>query len=126
MLNKLIGFRGLRLIKQYEIDHLNNKYIESIEQIESFFLEKIFKDIKVDGFERTLLSQLYGTSIPEAFYMIHYLRNSLKSSGDVCEFGVGNGATSALLGYEISKTNKKLFLFIAINSSTAVFTPVEK
>jgi hypothetical protein len=110
-LNTLIGFRGLKLIKKYEIDHLQNKYIESIEQIESYFLEKIFKDVKVDAFERKLLSQMYGTSISEAFYIIHYLRNSLKLPGDVCEFGVGNGATSALLGHEINKTDKKLFLF---------------
>lgn len=110
-LNTLIGFRGLILIKQYEFGHIQNKYIESIEQIESFFLEKIFKDIKTDDFGKKLLSELYGTSISEAFYIIHYLRNSLKLSGDICEFGVGNGATSVLLGYEIKKTNKKLFLF---------------
>lgn len=111
ILNAFIGLRGLKLIKQYEIDHLHSKYFESIEQIESFFLEKIFKDIKINNFEKKLLSQLYGTSISEAFYIIHYLRNSLKLSGDVCEFGVGNGATSALLGYEIKKTGKKLVLF---------------
>lgn len=111
MINAFIGLRGFKLIKKYEITHIQNKYAESIEQIEAFFLEKIFKDVKINNFEKNLLSKLYGTSVSEALYIIHYLRNSLNLSGDVCEFGVGNGATSALLGYEVKKTRKKLFLF---------------
>lgn len=58
-----------------------------------------------------LLAQLLGTQLPEAIYVINYLHQSLKLPGDVCEFGVAQGATSALLANEIRHTDKLLWLF---------------
>lgn len=111
IVNKILSYKGLMLVKNYELEHRQAKYIESIEQIESFFHEKIFSDIDTSNYEKILLSQLYGTSLCEAYYIIHFLRRSLKLSGDLCEFGVANGSTSALLAYEIKKLKKSLWLF---------------
>ena len=58
-----------------------------------------------------LLAQLLGTQLPEAVYVINYLHQSLKRPGDICEFGVAQGATSALLANEIRHTDKLLWLF---------------
>jgi O-methyltransferase len=40
-----------------------------------------------------------------------YLRKVIVLGGDICEFGVAQGATSALLAYEIKDTDKKIWLF---------------
>ena len=40
-----------------------------------------------------------------------YLLQSLRNPGDVCEFGVAQGATSTLLAREIMDTNRNLWLF---------------
>src|SRR2546427_13054800 len=58
-----------------------------------------------------LLAKLLGTQLSEAVYVINYLHRSLKLAGDVCEFGVAQGATSALLATEIRDTDKLLWVF---------------
>jgi O-methyltransferase len=58
-----------------------------------------------------LLAQLRGTSTSEGVYIVHELQRALRSGGDVCEFGVAQGATSALLANEIRDTYRTLWLF---------------
>ncbi|BBO88328.1 TylF/MycF/NovP-related O-methyltransferase [Desulfosarcina ovata] len=58
-----------------------------------------------------LIAQLMGTGTAEAIHLLHALHRSLPLQGDVCEFGVCQGATSALLAYEIMSTPKRLWLF---------------
>ena len=70
-----------------------------------------------------LLAKLLGTQLAEAVYLINYLHQSLKLPGDVCEFGVAQGATSALLANEIRHTDKLLWLF---DSFAGLPKPTEK
>ncbi len=58
-----------------------------------------------------LLEKLLGTHLAEAVYLLNYLHRSLTLPGDVCEFGIAQGATSALLANEIRDTGKLLWLF---------------
>ncbi|HVU24975.1 MAG TPA: glycosyltransferase [Opitutus sp.] len=58
-----------------------------------------------------LLAKLIGTGIGEAMYLLDALHASLADAGDICEFGVAQGATSALLANEIRHTNKRLWLY---------------
>jgi len=55
--------------------------------------------------------QLMGTQLSEALHVVAHLNRTLHLEGDVCEFGVAQGATSALIANEIRETNKKLWLF---------------
>ncbi len=58
------------------------------------------------------LSDLIGTTVSEAIYLIKHLHDSLKIPGDICEFGVAQGATSKLLAAEIMALNdRELWLF---------------
>jgi O-methyltransferase len=57
------------------------------------------------------LGELTGTGYWEGLYLIDRLNQSLGVAGDVCEFGVAQGATSALLANEIRSTDKVLWLF---------------
>jgi len=54
---------------------------------------------------------LLGTGLSEAMWLVAHLHRSLSLDGDVCEFGVAQGATSALLANEIRATPKLLWLF---------------
>jgi len=58
-----------------------------------------------------LLAQLLGTGISEAMYLLSELHRSLAQPGDLCEFGVAQGATSALLANEIKATDRHLWLY---------------
>lgn len=58
-----------------------------------------------------LMAKLLGTGISEAMYVLSELHAALGDAGDVCEFGVAQGATSALLANEIRDTDKTLWLY---------------
>lgn len=58
-----------------------------------------------------LLAKLLGTGISEAMYLLDGLHAAMADDGDVCEFGVAQGATSALLANEIRRTAKHLWLY---------------
>lgn len=58
-----------------------------------------------------LMARLLGTGISEAMYVLNELHAAMADPGDVCEFGVAQGATSALLANELRTTNKTLWLY---------------
>ena len=61
------------------------------------------------------LAQLIGTSVGEGLYLCDALQHALDNAGDVCEFGVAQGATSRLLAGELSADtrghDRNLWLF---------------
>ena len=88
------------------------KFMQSIEEMEFLCRNSLFKSFPVHDERRIrLITRLLGTGFIEAFYIINYLHQTLNLSGDVCEFGVAQGRTSALLAHEICNTQKKLWLF---------------
>ncbi len=54
---------------------------------------------------------------------MYYLSKSLDISGDICEFGVAQGATSALMANEVRTTDKNIWLF---DSFEGLPRPTEK
>jgi hypothetical protein len=58
-----------------------------------------------------LLEALRGTEVSEAVALVHALQGALDGPGDVCEFGVAQGATSALIANEIRDTDRTLWLY---------------
>jgi O-methyltransferase len=58
-----------------------------------------------------LLARLIGTQPPEAYYIVESLAKTKSIDGDVCEFGVAEGETSALIANEIKGLKKTLHLF---------------
>jgi len=81
-------------------------------QIEELYRQFVFPNLPRRSGRAELLNELIGTSIGEAIYIINYLQHALKIPGDICEFGVAQGATSTLLAAEIlSSSDRKLWLF---------------
>ncbi len=59
-----------------------------------------------------LLARLQGTPPSEAYFIVQALSKCKNVPGDVCEFGVAQGETSALIANEIAlSNNKRLHLF---------------
>ncbi len=59
-----------------------------------------------------LLARLMGTPPSEAYFIVQALSKCKDVPGDVCEFGVAQGETSALIANEIAlSSNKRLHLF---------------
>lgn len=90
----------------------NKEYKQLIEETENLYKELLLNDYPSHSGKRiNLMSKLMGTQVSESIYIIYYLNKILKLEGDVCEFGVAQGCTSALMANEIKKTNKKIYLF---------------
>lgn len=70
-----------------------------------------------------LLPRLLGTPPSEAYFIIQALATSKDVLGDVCEFGVAQGETSALIANEIQSSDKALHLF---DSFKGLSMPTEK
>jgi len=92
-------------------EQLKGKLEELAGEIEALFAEKLYPDLPPRAGRTRMLSQLIGTSVSEALYILTFLHRSLSADGDVCEFGVAQGATSALLATEIGPTDRHLWLF---------------
>jgi predicted O-methyltransferase YrrM len=70
-----------------------------------------------------LLSRLRGAGIGEGAHLVACLLTVRDLPGDVCEFGVGSGATSALLANELRGTGKVLWLY---DTFTGLPAPTEE
>lgn len=110
-INALLKRVGLRLSRVNEQKIDIQKYVNLIKEMEGMFSELVFPELPPCGHRAELATKLLGTSASEAMYILEFLNNSLKLEGDVCEFGVAQGATSALLANEIRTTPKNLWLF---------------
>jgi O-methyltransferase len=70
-----------------------------------------------------LLSRLTGTPPSQAYFIVQALFKCKDVRGDICEFGVAQGATSALIANEIQSSDKTLHLF---DSFEGLPKPTEK
>ncbi|HUS95465.1 MAG TPA: TylF/MycF/NovP-related O-methyltransferase [Hyphomicrobiaceae bacterium] len=81
-------------------------------EIEALYREFVFPDLPKREGREVLLNDLVGTTISEAIYVLHSLHQALRIPGDICEFGVAQGATSRLLAAEILPlADRTLWLF---------------
>jgi O-methyltransferase len=81
-------------------------------EIEALYRQFVFPDLPKRAAREILLNDLIGTTISEAIYILQSLHQSLRVLGDICEFGVAQGATSRLLAAEIMPLgDRKLWLF---------------
>jgi O-methyltransferase len=81
-------------------------------EIEELYRRFLFTDLPRRDGRACELSDLIGTTVSEAIYVIKHLHDGLKVPGDICEFGVAQGATSKILASEIMPlSGRKLWLF---------------
>ena len=95
----------------------------TVAELEALYRRFVFPDLPARPGRDDLIARLEGTSAGEAIHIVEYLHRSLGVAGDVCEFGVAQGATSALLATEIADGGKQLWLF---DSFEGLPRPTEK
>jgi len=88
-----------------------NRYIEVIKELYGCFTTLHNFTLPVSPKRLELMAQLMGTQPTEAMYILMYLSKTMPMQGDVCEFGIAQGLTSALIANEILPSNKNLWLF---------------
>jgi len=87
-------------------------HLQDAVELEELYRQFVFSDLPRREGRAELLNELIGTSIGEAIYIIHHLHEAMQIPGDVCEFGVAQGATSCLLAAEILLVrDRNLWLF---------------
>lgn len=103
---------GLKLVHDTEVTIPAMQFRMTIASIEHL-LNSIWKGEALPGNEKRvdLLTRLLGTSIPEAYFIARALAVTRDVAGDVCEFGVAQGATSTFMANEILASGKSLHLF---------------
>jgi O-methyltransferase len=121
IIDKILAPFGYAIIKdnpiiskfQYsDIDYIPSRLQDTIRELSLTYSKCIFKNnTTVDETECMLLSRLIGTSVGEALFIINCIQESRELEGDICEFGVAQGATSALMAYEIRDTAKNIWLY---------------
>jgi O-methyltransferase len=80
-------------------------------EIEELYRKFVFPDLPLNKGRASLLYDLIGTTTGEGIYVVQNLHRGLQVPGDVCEFGVAQGATSRLIANEIMANDRKLWLF---------------
>jgi hypothetical protein len=102
---------GLHLAKHPAESLPKDAFHNALTEIEGCFREVVFPEIPQRRRRVEMMSRLLGTTPSEAMYIIRSLACSMALPGDVCEFGVAQGATSALIANEIRDTDKLFWLF---------------
>lgn len=126
---KVLSSFGYELNPAGQHRELEKKYrvlFENFKNLSGAYEQRVCEaDGVLSGNERraALLSRLLGTPPSEAYYLIQALELCLEVPGDVCEFGVAQGETSALMANEILATTKRLHLF---DSFEGLPKPTEK
>jgi hypothetical protein len=90
---------------------LRHIHVRDALDIEELFRTFVFPALPRKPGREAHLAELFGTSVSEAIYILESLHAGLKVEGDICEFGVAQGATSKLLASELFDSDRHLFLF---------------
>ncbi len=115
-----LGFNVTKISSPNPLMPQLHKTIRELRYILESQLESL-GDEKEDEIE--LISRLDGTQPTEAYYIINSLNEVSGIEGEVCEFGVAQGFTSALIANTIRDSKKKLWLY---DSFEGLPMPTEK
>lgn len=124
IIKKILASSGYKIERVDNPNPLFRRHHKLIQEHYECYRELIFKNLPpIDEDTTKLLGQLDGTQISEAIYLLNALQETKQLPGDVCEFGVAQGFTSALIADTIKPSNKNLWLFDSFQGLPA---PTEK
>ena len=123
LLNRVLSVVGLHVMTRRAVANERKRYERLVGELQGSLREHLLPGTPDRDRRIPLIGNLRGTNPAEALHIVHYLHRGLPLDGDVCEFGVASGKTSALLANEIIPTNKSLWLYDSFEGLPA---PTEK
>lgn len=96
---------------RYQVGFSTDRRRETIDELAACAADLGLFSLDESPRRSELLANLLGTTVSEALYIVATLSARLQRPGAVAEFGVAQGATSALIANEIRETDKELWLF---------------
>jgi hypothetical protein len=108
----MLGYEIVRFSDEHPpVFWLSSNFNDLATAYENLFQKEESFSLEGDPLRIKLLSRLRGTPPPEAYFLIQGLTKTRGVPGDVCEFGVAQGETSALIANELRESEKTLHLF---------------
>jgi hypothetical protein len=92
---------------------VQGNHAQTIRELVALAKSSLLPTLTLSDSQMECLFRLYGTTTLEALYIIHGITASFGLEGDVCEFGVANGRTSALIATTLLEggCSKRLWLY---------------
>jgi O-methyltransferase len=103
--------KGFQHVSKEKLETLSKLYLGTISQIEGYYVRYIDNNYTINPKRTDLLFKLQGTEISEALNIVTSINKTSNLNGDICEFGVAQGRTSALICNEIIESNKFVWFF---------------
>lgn len=101
-----------RALDELSLSHtMRSVHVRDAVEMEAMYRRFVFSDLPQNEQRAGLLYNLIGTTMGEGIYVAQNLNKALQVPGDVCEFGVAQGATSQLIANEIMASSQNLWLF---------------
>lgn len=112
----------LKRAGKWSLEH--ERHLLLLQEVDSVFRTTVFPELPQCSLREELMTELIGASPTKAYHILNYLYRALRVPGDVCELGVAEGATSALLANELKgREDRTLWLF---DSFQGLPRPTEK
>lgn len=92
-------------LQRRENEELYNHRLDSNRDLARVIRSSTLKDLTVSEASLRRMNRLTGTTALEALHILDGLRRSQQVLGDVCEFGVAQGRTSALIASVLLETH---------------------
>jgi O-methyltransferase len=99
-LRHLASRAGYEIFKAGSLQRERLRYTRLVHDLVRLAERPLFELPETPG-RAHLFSELIGTEPVQALFMLRDLHRALEDGGDVCEFGVAQGATSALIANEL-------------------------
>lgn len=111
-IKKILSAFGYQLHRSVDVQVSFDNFANLAQAYEQRLNESNINSILANETRPKLLARLMGTQPSEAYFIVQALVECKDISGDVCEFGVAQGETSALIANEIVfSCTKTLHLF---------------
>lgn len=119
VLDGTLGRVGARVMTAPEQEALDRRYASVVEQLAVAYAGHFSPPLADREGRNQLLCALRGTDVTEALHLLHHLHGALDGPGDVCEFGVAQGTTSALVANELLPGQRNLWLYDSFEGLSA-------
>lgn len=110
LVNRALRPLGLKLQRASQRPYAP-QHEAAVRELVGMFTQHSAPDLPDAPNRADLLLQLMGTGVSEALYLAAGLHRTRNLPGDVCEFGVAGGASSAFIANEMRGGDKRLWLF---------------